>query len=133
MTFFVYPHLYDPIKIADLNNCIFVFGDNLDKRGTGGSACIRHLPNAYGIPTKYHPKRWESAYFKDDLHMTCWHKYIKPCMDNLETLMVMQNINIAWPRDGIGTGLAKMDQYAPETLARINNKVESWKKVFNER
>jgi hypothetical protein len=44
-------------------NYIFVFGDNLLRRGTGGAAALRDVPNTYGFITKKTPTHDDAAYF----------------------------------------------------------------------
>ena len=44
-------------------NYIFVFGDNLERRGTGGAAALRDEPNTYGFITKKTPTHDDAAYF----------------------------------------------------------------------
>lgn len=47
-------------------NHIFVFGDNLDRRGTGGAAVLRHYPNTYGFVTKKRPTYNYSDFYTID-------------------------------------------------------------------
>lgn len=45
---------------------LFVFGDNLERRGLGGQAAeMRDEPSAVGVPTKHQPSRRAEAYFSD--------------------------------------------------------------------
>jgi len=75
---------------------IFLFGDNLQRKGYGGQAkAMRGEPNAVGIPTKKKPF-WQ----------------IKPDFDfEYDTIVI--------PSDGIGTGLAELPQRAPETYKHL--------------
>ena len=45
-------------------NIIFVFGDNLVRRGKGGAARLRDEPNAYGFLTKKYPNNKDSSFFR---------------------------------------------------------------------
>jgi len=45
-------------------NIIFVFGDNLVKRGKGGAAKLRDEPNTYGFLTKKYPNNKDSSFFR---------------------------------------------------------------------
>jgi len=47
-------------------NCIFVFGDNLERRGKGGAAVLRDEPNTYGFITKKQPLGIDSAFYKPE-------------------------------------------------------------------
>lgn len=44
-------------------NAIFVFGDNLIRRGTGGAAKLRHHPQTYGFVTKKLPNNNDASFF----------------------------------------------------------------------
>lgn len=44
-------------------NYVFVFGDNLVRRGTGGAAALRDEPNTHGFITKKTPAHDDAAYF----------------------------------------------------------------------
>lgn len=50
--------------LIDNPNEIFVFGDNTFRKGTGGAAALRHLPNTYGFITKRTPRRDEDACYE---------------------------------------------------------------------
>lgn len=43
---------------------IFVFGDNLTRRGTGGAALLRYEPNTYGFITKKYPSNDDHSFFQ---------------------------------------------------------------------
>lgn len=45
-------------------NHIFVFGDNLDRKGYGGAAILRDFPNSYGFITKRHPNNGDGAFYR---------------------------------------------------------------------
>jgi hypothetical protein len=43
---------------------VFVFGDNLLRRGKRGAAVLRDLPNSYGFITKKYPNNKDNSFFK---------------------------------------------------------------------
>lgn len=45
---------------------IFVFGDNTIRRGKGGAAKLRDLPNTYGFITKKYPNNKDESFFRPD-------------------------------------------------------------------
>lgn len=49
--------------LRDNPHIIFVFGDNTDRKGKGGSASLRDEPNTYGFITKKHPNRAIQSYY----------------------------------------------------------------------
>jgi hypothetical protein len=49
--------------LKDNPNHIFVFGDNLLRKGTGGAAKLRFYENTYGFITKKTPSHDRQAYY----------------------------------------------------------------------
>ena len=93
-------------------DALFVFGDNLSRKGFGGQASeMRGEPNAVGIPTKRAPYMHESAFFNDnDLDEA--GPAIKAAFARLFE-HAQRGGTIFWPADGIGTGLAQLPTRAP--------------------
>lgn len=94
---------------------LFVFGDNLQRRGYGGQAReMRGEPNAVGIPTKAFPSMSENSFFSDR-DFNVWMNESDPyCARLLE-----HEGKIVWPSDGIGTGLAQLQKCAPSIWSAI--------------
>jgi len=44
-------------------NVVFVFGDNLIRKGKGGAAALRDEPNTYGFITKKEPNNKDSSFY----------------------------------------------------------------------
>ena len=97
------------------SNKIFIFGDNLLKKGKLGQAIIRELMNAFGIPTKKAPSTTTDSYFTDD-ELEDNKLYINAAFLKIET-----GKDIFLPQAGLGTGLAKLAEKAPETLKYIQS------------
>jgi hypothetical protein len=98
---------------------LYVFGDNLRRQGFGGQAAeMRGEPNAHGIATKRLPQHGTpECYFNDvdcDIQIAV-NADIKALIDRAGAYEA-----IVIPADGIGTGLAKLPEKAPELLAYIN-------------
>ncbi len=89
---------------------LFVFGDNIHRKGYGGQAKeMRGEPNAVGIPTKVYPRMDEGAFFTNkDLAVVIQHS----CED-FQRLADHKGI-IVWPTAGIGTGYACLKEKAPK-------------------
>lgn len=89
----------------------YLFGDNLVQEGYGGQAReMRGEPNAIGIPTKRRPHMGDTAFFTDREYfdnIKAITKALEPC--NQYKVIVI-------PSDGIGTGLAKLEEKAPRTF-----------------
>jgi hypothetical protein len=103
---------------------LFVFGDNLERRGLGGQAAeMRGEPNAVGIPTKRAPSMREDAFFTDaDLT-----SFINASYRDAQRLAkhVDQGGTVVLPADGIGTGLADLQRRAPEIWEVIQGIIET--------
>jgi len=97
---------------------IYVFGDNTDRKGTGGQATIRNNPNAFGIATKVHPTNNSDAFMSDkDLESN------KKVIDSDIQKILDQNKLLVFPKDGFGTGLAKLKEKAPQTYKYLKDKL----------
>lgn len=93
---------------------LFVFGDNLARVGFGGQAAeARGEPNAVGIVTKLSPSK-----FLSDNDFEIVKGPIVQAFIRLAT-HVTAGGNIVWPADGVGTGLARLDQTAPSIFEGI--------------
>lgn len=84
---------------------VYVFGDNVARYGYAGqAAACRGLPNAHGIATL-----WEPGKHFDDRD---YQKITAILIEDIDALAARET-NIVFPLDGIGTGLARMEDEAP--------------------
>jgi len=89
---------------------IFIFGDNLARRGKKGQAIIRSEPNSLGVPTKRYPcMKSKKCFFSDTIEETL---AVKHALDEIDRL-IKAGKKIALPKDGIGTGLAELKKRSP--------------------
>jgi len=111
----------DRYSVADLQanpDKIYVFGDNTQRVGTGGQAQIRNNPNAMGIATKISPSMDESAFMSDeDLTNN------KQVIDGDIAKIKATGKVVVMPKDGLGTGLAKLKEKAPQTYAYLKQRL----------
>jgi len=103
-------------------DALFVFGDNMKRVGMGGQAkACRGEPNAIGIPTKWSPSMFPSAFFKDvDLAR------VRPTLDRVFDRLQMHlqsGGTVVLPADGVGTGLAELPTRAPAIHAYITDRI----------
>lgn len=99
-------------------NKIYVFGDNTQRTGTGGQAQIRNNPNAMGIATKLAPSMEASAFMSDkDLAKN------KEVIDGDIAKIKATGKTVVLPKDGLGTGLAKLKEKAPQTYAYLKQRL----------
>lgn len=90
---------------------LFVFGDNIERKGFGGQASVmRGEANAVGIPTKWSPTMRPEAFFIDgDVF-----EFMKSAARDFRRLIIHSKKGVVvWPKDGVGTGLAQLEQRAP--------------------
>lgn len=96
---------------------IFLFGDNLTERGSGGQAKeMRGEENSRGIPTKKEPNNKPTSFFTDKEFASNKKAFDKAFgkIPNDKTLVI--------PKAGLGTGLAQLSENAPQTFAYLNGK-----------
>lgn len=110
---------------------LFVFGDNMAERGFGGQAKeCRGEPNAIGIPTKWQPSMTPDSFFDDDIF-----EDVKPTIDGAFLELaghLRKGGTVVWPRDGVGTGLAKLEEKAPAIFKYIQDNLEQLENICNE-
>lgn len=98
---------------------LFVFGDNLESKGTGGQACIRYADNSFGIPTKVEPTMNEQrAFFRDEL-IELNALVFTACIGFIQDQIEKGKI-IVFPSSGLGNGYAQMSKRAPKTWELFN-------------
>lgn len=102
---------------------LFLFGDNLERRGFGGqAAAMRAEPNAVGIPTKKSPTYKPGAFFTDAEFEqnkaaidAAFAEVARSVSDSIRVIII--------PSDGLGTGRAQLDKRAPRTFAYLQQKL----------
>lgn len=112
----------------DLKNnptVLYIFGDNLERKGMGGQAAeMRGEPNAFGIATKRSISHsYPDDYFfdtQDDVRDIIINEFTR-----LHKILELRNTYkaICIPSDGIGTGLSRLPETAPNLLEFINDKL----------
>ena len=106
-------------------NKLYIFGDNTQRKGTGGQAIIRNNRNARGIATKFLPTMNEDAFFNDKT----FGENKSDIDSDIEDIQIyLENhpntIAIVFPKDGLGTGLAKLKEKAPQTYAYLKQRLQ---------
>lgn len=103
---------------------LYVFGDNVVRRGRKGQALeMRGEPNAVGVCTKYYPGIDPDDYFGEEPAQVIAQK--RSIDNDMKRLFIhVKNGGVViWPSDGIGTKLAKLPERAPSTFAYIEQKL----------
>ena len=117
----------------DLKNnpsVLYLFGDNDLREGIGGQARqMRGEPNSKGIRVKRFPKRERDAYYSDKEYK---NNIMKINQDLLYVESVLQRGEIVIiPTDGIGTGLARLKEFAPKTLEYLQKRLKEITEEYN--
>ena len=100
---------------------IFLFGDNLLRKGYGGQAgAMRDEPNAVGIPTKKKPSNAPDAFFSDT-EFGQNKNAIDLAFSELDGRAKGKVIVI--PAAGLGTGLADLQNRAPKTFQYLERRL----------
>jgi hypothetical protein len=107
-------------------NSLFVFGDNLIRKGKGGQAIIRDEPNAVGIVTKRLPTMAPAAFLTDD-DFDEVYRTNQPAWFSLGEAL-NEGRRVIFPRDGIGTGRARLSTSAPTIYAAIQSHIRMLEK-----
>lgn len=115
-------HLYTKKLVKENKNFYFVFGDNLNKTGHGGQAIIRDYPNTIGIPTKKYPSNHHKSFMTDN-EFEENKNAIDQSFRKIE-LRIREGYYIVLPRNGLGTGLAKLEEKAPKTNKYLLEKLD---------
>lgn len=106
-------------SMVQLNpNKIFVFGDNDARSGYGGQAKeMRGETNTVGIRVKKRPSMDFDSFYTDDEYEINIRK-IDSDLDRLRRVSIGKDI--VFPTMGIGTGRARMQDFAPQTFDYLN-------------
>ena len=115
--------------LIDNPNHIFVFGDNLIRKGYGGAAKLRGLPNSYGFVTKKYPNNNDESFYTPDEY----HDIYQREMDALRSLMLV-NKDVIYLISKLGAGLANrynifekiIEPNIREDLSMFENKRFLW-------
>ena len=103
---------------------LFLFGDNLGRRGLGGqAAAMRGEPNAIGIPTKKSPSYKTEAFFSDD-ELEQNKAAIDAAFAKVARAVTGAIRSIVIPSDGLGTGRAQLRLRAPRTFAHLQKRLD---------
>ena len=107
---------------------LFVFGDNLLKKGKKGQAIIRDCKNAFGVPTKRLPSMDVGSFFSDkqDEYDVVKNKLIYLYNEHLK------GKTIILPENQIGSGLANISKNSPLINKLISRFYEKAKEEINQ-
>lgn len=119
-------------------DAIYVFGDNMERRGLGGQAKeMRGEPNAIGVATKVSPNDHSAAYFYDDNYAV----NVRVIANDFRPIFAARDQGkiVILPLDGLGTGFSQLPEKAPLTNQFVEFMVHllktggtpAWKQLLN--
>ncbi|KKM67500.1 hypothetical protein LCGC14_1470570 [marine sediment metagenome] len=109
---------------------LFVFGDNDERWGYGGMAKeFRGEPNAIGIRTKKAPRTDDDSFYTDDEFELNVRK-IDIDIAAIACYMGMERYTVLYIPEGIGKGLAKLEEKAPETYRYLEERLNQLRGQF---
>jgi len=125
--------MYSPALVGQNRDKMFVFGDNAERVGMGGQACIRKCGNVIGVATKISPTMEPTAFF-DEENSLAGISLI--ALDLHEIAMSLKNgCTVVVPVDAVGNvslglGLAELDTRAPTIYAFIVDTISRLSKQY---
>lgn len=110
---------YHPTDIFMDTKSLYIFGDNLERIGRGGQACIRPCPNALGIATKKSPNEFmhDEEFQKNQMSID---------VDIMNIMKAVENVgytSITFPKSGFGWGRADIQNQCPRTALYLSQRL----------
>lgn len=102
------------------SDTLYLFGDNLLSRGRLGQALVRDATNSYGIITKRLPSTDDHAYFSDKDNLVFNSLIILNLREITHLIEIHGYKKIYIPENGIGTGLAKLNERSPKIFKTLS-------------
>lgn len=118
-------------KVRNNRDKYFVFGDNDQHVGIGGTAVIRDCWNSLGIRTKRSPHTTKNSYWSDDDYKLNCSKIDKDI--GYITTFLLRGCTVVFPVGMIGKGLAKLHIKAPKTFQYLETKLQQLFEVYSQR
>lgn len=110
-------------------NHMFVFGDNLLRKGKDGASALRGEPNTYSFVTKKAPNNRDESFYRPDEYRAVFLKELQ----KLE-MAIRQGGNILWLISALGSGLANKygiwEQVIKPELEKLHERHENVRMLF---
>lgn len=122
-------HWYNKELLHNNTKKLFVFGDNLERRGKGGQAVIRYERNSFGVATKVKPSTSVESFFDDS--SPAHYSAVKE--DLLKLKEIGKDTTLVFPSGGLGNGLSQMHLRCPKLFSYMNTLLLDMFGVINSR
>lgn len=107
----------------------FVYGDNLTRKGYGGAATLRDLPNTYGFITKKYPSNANSSFYNINEYSKVFFEELYKLKNEIEN-----NVDKIFLISKLGAGLANkyriFEEIIEPNLKKELSKYENVKFLF---
>lgn len=105
------------------NKTLYLFSDNMEKRGVYDQAIIRHNENTFGIPIKKKRNNQHVSYFTDwDYNEN--KKTLDESLEQLNTVIESGDYSrIVFPKEGFGVNSGRLHYKAPKTYKYLKYKM----------
>jgi hypothetical protein len=119
--------------LNDNPNHIFVFGDNIIRKGYGGAATLRDHPQSYGFITKRFPNNSDESYYTPDEYIPVLNVEIQKLKQHIEqhptnTYLLSECGSCRANKYGIAKQIRfvfdKLEKEYPERIVLLYPKVE---------
>lgn len=101
---------------------LYVFGDNLLRKGEKGQAVIRRCCNSAGVITKKYPSNNKDSFFLD-VDINQFKEELEADISDIFTRMPKYEA-LVFPKDGLGTGLAALPTKSPLCFKYLSLRLE---------
>lgn len=106
-------------------NYIFVFGDNLQRKGYGGAAKLRDEPNTYGFITKKAPNNNDGSFYRSEEYKEKFEIELKRLIKEIEN-----NPDKTFLISRLGGGLANKYKIRQKVIEPNLWRLENYKNVI---
>ncbi len=110
--------------LRDNPNVIFVFGDNLIRKGKGGAAILRDEPNTYGFITKKAPNNNDDSFYRPNEYLDVFYAELLQLAKEIE-----KNPEKTYLISKLGAGLANKYKIYEGLIEPCLKKLELFKNV----
>lgn len=114
---FAFVDVLSPALCQANPEAVFVFGDNLIKKGEAGQAVIRNEPNTFGVPTKKLPLMSTDSFFSDAYSE---YEAARSALKHLWRIHLLNKV-VVLPKQKIGSGLARLQDNSPKIAKMIDD------------
>ena len=119
---YVFKH-WDKEEVSKDSETLYIYGDDIRGISRKGQACIRGLPNTYGLITRRDSRITLNSYF-NDRDIIAYSKYLERAFKEIQKLSDLYKTVVISPV--IVTGLSHLDKKAPKCFKALREKISKY-------